>query len=112
MPRKRPGPASSSLDPVTAWARAVVAGTVVAGPYVRSACARHLRDLEQGPSRGLRWDLKAALRAIRFFAEGLCLAGGQFEGRPFVLHPSQAFIVGSVFGWQRPDGRRRFRRAY
>jgi len=90
----------------------LIAGMVVAGPHVRAACARHLRDLEQGMGRGLRWDREAVSRAIRFFAEGLCLAGGQFEGRPFVLHPSQAFIVGSIFGWKRPDGTRRFRRAY
>lgn len=42
----------------------------------------------------------------------LRLNGGQFEGRPFALHPSQEFIVGSLFGWKRPDGTRRFRRAY
>ena len=36
------------------------------------------------------------------------LAQGQFEGVPFALHPSQGFIVGSLFGWKRPDGYRRF----
>jgi Terminase large subunit, ATPase domain len=113
MRRKRPGPGSFSPDdPVTEWAKAVTTGTVVAGPYVRAACERHLRDLEQGSSRGLKWDRAAVHRVLRFFAEGLALAGGQFEGRPFVLQPSQAFIVGSIFGWKRPDGRRRFRRAY
>src|SRR5262245_66657434 len=105
MGRKRAEPASSSPnDPVTAWARAVAAGTVVAGPYVRAACARHLRDLEYGSSRGLKWDRAAVRRVTRFFAEGLCLAGGQFEGRPFVLQPSQMFIIGSIFGWKRADG--------
>src|SRR4051812_27681984 len=100
MGRKRAEPASSSPDdPVTTWANAVIAGAVTAGPHVRAACARHLRDLEQGSSRGLQWDRTAVHRVIRFFAEGLCLAGGQFEGQPFVLHPSQAFIVGSIFGW-------------
>lgn len=42
----------------------------------------------------------------------LKLSEGQFDGQPFKLHPSQAFIVGSLFGWMREDGRRRFRRAY
>lgn len=42
----------------------------------------------------------------------LRLNGGQFEGRPFALHCSQEFIVGSLFGWKRRDGTRRFRRAY
>lgn len=31
---------------------------------------------------------------------------------PFELQPAQAFIVGSLFGWMRQDGTRRFRRAY
>ena len=99
-------------DPVTAWAKAVVAGEVVAGPHVRNACRRHLLDLEHGPQRGLQWDLDAASRAINFFPDVLRLAGGQFEGIPFELHPSQKFIIGSVFGWKRADGTRRFRRAY
>ena len=42
----------------------------------------------------------------------LRLSEGQFDGRPFELHESQAFIIGSIFGWKRADGRRRFRRAY
>lgn len=99
-------------DPVTEWARAVVAGKVTAGPHVRNACRRHLDDLEKGPKRGLIWDLKAALWAIKFFPDVLRLNGGQFEGKPFVLHPSQAFRVGSLFGWKRKDGTRRFRRFY
>ncbi|RYG84703.1 MAG: terminase large subunit, partial [Alphaproteobacteria bacterium] len=38
--------------------------------------------------------------------------GGQFEGKPFLLHPSQAFKLSCLFGWLRTDGTRRFRRAY
>lgn len=95
-----------------AWATDVVAGRVVAGPHVRNACRRHLDDLIQGPRRGLVWDLPEALRVIGFCRDVLRLNGGQFEGIPFVLHPSQAFILGSVFGWKRADGTRRFRRLY
>ena len=84
----------------------------MAGPHVRNACRRHLRDLEEGPKRGLTWDLEAARRAIQFFPDVLRLAGGQFEGKPFELHPSQQFKTGSLFGWKRADGTRRFRRAY
>jgi phage terminase large subunit-like protein len=50
--------------------------------------------------------------AFRYFETVLKLSEGQFEGQPFLLHPSQAFIIGSLFGWKRKDGRRRFRRAY
>ncbi|MDK3017616.1 terminase large subunit [Pseudodonghicola flavimaris] len=88
-------------DPVTAWAQEVAAGEIVAGPYIRAAAARHLRDLVEGPQRGLKWDVAAARRAIEFFPKVLRLNGGQFEGRPFQLHPSQAFRIGSLFGWKR-----------
>jgi phage terminase large subunit-like protein len=79
---------------------------------VRDQCRRHLRDLEEGAARGLRFDIGLADRAIQFFPTVLRLNGGQFEGEPFKLEPSQAFIVGSLFGWVREDGTRRFRLAY
>jgi phage terminase large subunit-like protein len=109
--KKTPLP-NSSIDPVTAYARAVLAGDEVAGPHVRAACARHMRDLETGYTRGLRFDLEAVDRILRFFPTVLRLSDGQFEGRPFELHPSQQFKLGSIFGWKRADGTRRFRRAY
>lgn len=100
-------------DPVTAWAEDVDAGRIVAGPHIRAAAKRHLTDLEDGPKRGLVWDRAAAVNHIEFFPRKLRLNGGQFEGRPFHLHPSQAFRIGSLFGWKRrEDGRRRFRRFY
>lgn len=50
---------------------------------------------------------------IGFFADVLHLAAGKFEGEPFLLQPSQQFIVGSLFGWKKAStGFRRFRRAY
>lgn len=97
-------------DPATNYAAAVASGEIVAGPHVRAACARHLRDVEK--RKDLVWDREAAERAIRFFRTVLRLNGGQFEGMAFELQPSQAFIVGSIFGWKRQDGSRRFRRAY
>jgi phage terminase large subunit-like protein len=103
---------NTSDDAATGYARAVTEGRIVAGPHVRASCARHLRDIEGGAARGLSWDVEAAKRALGFFPDVLRLSEGQFEGRKFELHPSQAFIVGSLFGWKRSDGTRRFRRAY
>ena len=105
-------PSQTDQSAVTAWARAVCAGEIIAGPHVRNAARRHLDDLDHGAERGLIWDPGAAERVFRFFAAVLRLNGGQFEGEPFVLHPSQQFVVGSLFGWKRRDGKRRFRRAY
>jgi phage terminase large subunit-like protein len=100
-------------DPVTAWAADVLRGVVVAGPHVRNTCRRHLLDLRDGPDRGLVWDLEEAKKRIKWFHDKLRLNGGQFEGRPFKLHPSQAFRVGSLFGWKwAATGLRRFRRFY
>jgi phage terminase large subunit-like protein len=100
-------------DPVTAWAADVLRGVVIAGPHVRNTCRRHLLDLRDGPDRGLVWDLEEAKKRIKWFHDKLRLNGGQFEGRPFKLHPSQAFRVGSLFGWKwAATGLRRFRRFY
>ena len=99
-------------DPVTAWAHEVVSGQIVAGPHIRNAAKRHLRDVEHGPSRGLQWDVETAVKFIDLFPKHFRLKDGKFQGKPFTLHPSQAFRVGSLFGWKKADGRRRFRRFY
>lgn len=98
-----------SIDRTTLYAKDVVDGKVVAGPHVRNACQRHLDDLQRSD---LVFDLDKASRALRFFEQKLKLSEGQFEGQPLRLEPAQAFIVGSLFGWMKPNGFRRFRRAY
>jgi phage terminase large subunit-like protein len=102
--------------PVDDYAEAVIGGAIVAGPHVRNACRRHRDDRKNGHKRGLRFNLSAALDKIGFFEDVLKLNGGQFEGRPFLLHLSQKFKVGSLFGWEKqtPEGDwlRRFRRYY
>lgn len=94
------------------YAEQVLAGKVVAGRLVKLACARHKRDLQTGSERGLWFDDEAADRALRFFPTVLRLADGAFAGKPFILHPFQQFLIGSLFGWKRQDGARRFRTAY
>lgn len=103
---------SPSLDEATAYALDVHGGRIIAGPHVRAACARHLRDLEEGPARGLKWDPELVGRVCRFFRMVLRLNGGQHEGLPFDPLPWQRFILGSLFGWLGPDGNRRFRVAF
>ncbi|MCP1487979.1 phage terminase large subunit-like protein [Pseudomonas fluorescens] len=112
MTNETPQTDTSVDDRVSAFAHAVLAGDIVAGPHVRNACKRHFRDLEHGSSRGLIWDLASANRAIGFFEDVLCLNGGDYEGMPFLLAPWQAFVVGSLFGWMTVDGFRRFRLGY
>src|SRR5262245_476466 len=118
---------SGVSDPVTDYAKSVIAGRVIGSRWVKMASERHLKDLKR---KDLRWDLDkcpdcarlncqiedfcphSALDAINFFKDVLRLNGGQFEGKPFMLEPSQQFIVGSIFGWKFLDGTRRFKMAY
>lgn len=99
-------------DPVARFAEGVSSGQIIAGPLVRAACSRHLRDLREQQKRGIIWDAARATYVIGFFPAVLRLAGGDHEGKSFELQPWQQFIVGSLFGWLSTDGTRRFRVAY
>ena len=57
------------------------------------------------------WRPELAIWTIRFFGM-LRHSKGEWGGRPFSLEPWQRFIVGSVYGWFRADGTRRFRYIY
>lgn len=101
--------AGRKRDATTLYAVQVLDGVVVAGPLVRKACERHLRDLTR---EDLVWDVVAAHHAIDFFPDMLVLGDGEHAGKPFELQLWQGFIVGSLFGWKGTDGYRRFRTAY
>lgn len=94
-----------------AYAHGVADGSIPAGKLIRQAVERHLRDLEEGPKRGLRFDRAAGQHAIDFFGF-LKHSKGEWAGQPFKLEPWQQFIVWVLFGWRRADGLRRFRTAY
>jgi len=103
---------SSTLDEATAYARAVVANEVVAGKLVKLACKRHLTDLELGAERGLVWSAESAQFRIGFYPRFLRHSKGEWSRKPVELAPWQKFVIGSVFGWKRADGTRRFRSVY
>jgi phage terminase large subunit-like protein len=95
-------------------------GHVIAGPLVRLAADRHLRDRhaaakKSGHPLGLFFHQAAADHIIEFFEDVLRLPDtldADGEPVPFVLTPANTFIVGSIFGWKMPTGYRRFREAY
>ena len=105
-----------SIDRATDYAEAVDRGDIVAGPFVRGACRRHLEDRkrsESDPEYPFWFDTAGASKAMLFFEKYLLLNGGQYEGKPFILLPWQAFVVGSIYGWKRrSDNYRRFGVAY
>jgi phage terminase large subunit-like protein len=99
-------------DPTTAWAHAAVDGKLVVGELVRHQAERHLRDLRDGPRRGLHWRPEAAAHALGFLPAVFPVTDGPAAGEPF--HPLEwhTFVIGSLFGWLNEAGRWRFRRAW
>lgn len=62
-----------------------------------------------------RFDEAAALAAIEFIEECIKLVKGSKDraaGEAFLLEPWEKAIVANLFGWKRPDGRRRFTEAF
>lgn len=96
-----------SADLTTAYAEAVGSGKILAGELVRLACRRHLADLETGARRGLTFNPQAAQVAFDFFSF-LRHSKGKWAGQAFDLQPWQQFVIGSLFGWKKADGSRRF----
>ncbi len=105
------------------YAEAVVAGDIVACHSVKQACQRQLNDLERfkGKSSPFRFNPKLSFRDGRSFypADNLCAfiehlphVKGPLAGDLIRLEPWQVFILTTVFGWVKPDGKRRFRRSY
>lgn len=104
-------PVKTIASGVHDYARSVMRGEIVTGNLVQRACERHLRDLEDGSERGIHFDENAAEHALKFF-EFLKQSDGEWAGQPLELQPWQVFIVGSMFGWMKADGTRRFKVAY
>jgi phage terminase large subunit-like protein len=99
-------------DPVTDYANRVVNGEIVAGRLVRLACERHLHDLKIAGSRGWAFNKKGKIKHVLDFCSYLRHSKGEWANQSLELAPWQVFIVGSLFGWKRADGLRRFRLAY
>ena len=57
------------------------------------------------------FDMTAAKRAINFYPKFLKHCKGEFGGQPFELLPYQQDMIGTLFGWKRLDGTRRYRTA-
>ena len=105
------------------YAEVVIRGEIVASKWVRLACQRQLDDLKRfkGKDSPYRFNPTLTNKAGRKFrpADNLCAfierlqhVKGPLAGEPIELEPWQVFVLTTVFGWVRPDGRRRFRRSY
>lgn len=113
MPRTRTSRTRPAADdPATLYALGVVDGKIVAGEFVKAACRRHLKDLDEGSARGLRFDADRAKHKCGFFPAVLTVTEGVAAGKPFKLLPWHEFVIASLHGWRREDGLRRFRMAW
>ena len=61
---------------------------------------------------GFTFDYQKWITFKEFAETFITLSKGQWKGQPFDFMPFQEQICGSLFGWQRPDHTRRFRRGY
>lgn len=105
------------------YAQAVVSGEVSACKWVRLACQRQLNDLAKfkGKDSAYRFNPKLTDKSGRAYypADNLCAfierlphVKGPLAGQPIRLEPWQVFVLTTIYGWVKPDGKRRFRRAY
>ncbi len=89
----------------------VQTGKRIAGKLEKKAVERHINDLENAPEKGLIFSKKVAQKALAFFTL-LKHFEGEWAGQEFVPEGWQCFIIISIFGWLRADGRRRFKESY
>lgn len=105
------------------YAEAVVRGEIAGAKWVRLACQRQLDDLKRfkGKDSPYRFNPTLTDKTGRKFrpADNLCAfverlphVKGPLAGQAIELAQWQIFILTTIYGWVKPDGHRRFRRAY
>ncbi len=115
--------ARNYADIANRYAERVVAGEVSACRWVNLACQRQLNDLARFKGKASPYRFNPVLgdadgRSYRpadnlcGFIERLPHVKGPLAGELIQLEPWQVFILSTVFGWVRDDGKRRFRRSY
>jgi phage terminase large subunit-like protein len=105
------------------YAQRVVSGEILTCEWVQKACKRQLDDLIRFKRKSSIYHFNPELldrhgRPYRpadnlcAFIERLPHVKGPLASRMIVLEPWQVFILSTVFGWVKSDGKRRFRRSY
>lgn len=109
MSKRRAKPPAKA-DPIREYAEDVVSGKIPMGRLVKLACERHLKDLKEGIKRGLWFAHEEAAAVIDFWEMCPHLKGEQARLKQNIkLEPWQKFVIGSIYGWKKEDGSRRFR---
>jgi phage terminase large subunit-like protein len=95
------------------YANKVVKNKIPVSKFVIAACQRQINDLKKwkGKDSHYQFDKVRAARVCHFI-ERLPHIKGPLAKQKIRLEPWQIFILTTLFGWIKPDGYRRFRRAY
>lgn len=112
--RRRRGPPFEAVlqRKAKAYIRGVQRGQVPVGELVAAAVERHVRDLRDGPARGLKFSEPLARHALASYQ--FCRhSKGEWAGQIFDPAGWQCFITWCLFGWVWADtGFRRFTTAF
>lgn len=93
---------------VNKYVKDIQTGKQIACRFVKLAVERYVNDLERDD---IYFDEDAANRFLEFSSYCKHLKG-DLAGQPIVLSPYQVFEAWNVFGWKRPNGKRRYTRVY
>jgi phage terminase large subunit-like protein len=115
-PLTEPTPGNRNYEALSQeYQRQVLSGERPANVYEKAAVERQQRDLTRpsGPGTDFDYEYRTEIGA-RWCAmlELLPHVKGPLEGEAMTLAGWQVFIVMTLYSWVKPNGRRRFRRAY
>lgn len=110
-PRPAAAKPEHPTDGAFRYARAVVAGEIVANTYVKLACERFLKDVREARAGTSLWEFRRDLAARPLLLAGLMTnIKGPQAGKPLKLGDWQKFILVNLFGFvERGTTARRFR---
>jgi len=99
-------------DIAESYAQSIIDARIPASKWVKLSCQRQLDDLKK--KNGGYFFEPERVNSICSFIEKLPHIKGEWakNNGSLVLQPWQTFILATVFGWVRSDGRRRFKTAY
>lgn len=96
----------NTLEEHKQYANDVLAGKIVACKYIISACKRYISFFEK-----YTYNIEKVNSAINFISK-LKHFTGSHNGKPFILQPWQVWIISSIFGFYKEDGKRLVNSAY
>ena len=95
------------------YAKKVILGKIPACKWVKAACQRQQDDRKRWRAKTSPFSFsRAKASAVCQFIEYLPHVKGPLAKQEIILEPWQIFVLTTVFGWIKADGKRRFRRSY